>query len=599
MITRILHKQLSLWACLGLIALASCSDDLDITPDGRLTLDEVFANADYTEAYLSGAYAAMPKKMHMYYWMENLPTSLSDESWSNEDTEGHGAIMAYRGQGSSAVGGNIFDMNDREDAFDTHYWTRYWSSIRSCNVFIERIPTAVVRSEDVRKRLEGECRTLRAFYYLQMVKWFGDLPIIDYVVSVDATFENARKQPAVDVLKWIVQECQDIMTYDNLPWRLSSGNETRRMSKAVAAAIASEASLFAASTLYNNGENLWEWAYQVNMDALSKLRSNGYELYTQMQTDNYNSAYGEYFAQDESLGTSPADRETILYNPNVNHQQWYVNGTPLQDCYSASNVPSQELVDSYDMLATGKPVLDLENPYLDTDHLEPNYTSDSGYNAKRPYDGRDPRFDATIIHNKSIIYIGTERAEVRTEEGGNCEVRSQSRTYTRTGYYFRKYHHYNSYASGNQPDGHWKFYRLGVVILNAAEAAAESGHIGEAMELVNEIRHRAGFDPSVDVTASGIDDARLKVRHERRIEMAFEEHRFFDCRRWTTNTEDIECEKVCTGMLIQSGFSTKYTRFVVGTKQSSAAKWHFLPIPLNEVSTLESQTGVSWQNYGW
>ncbi len=144
-------------------------------------------------------------------------------------------------------------------------------------------------------------------------------------------------------------------------------------------------------------------------------------------------------------------------------------------------------------------------------------------------------------------------------------------------------------------------------MLNYAEAAVEKGDLPTAMRLINEVRHRAGFAPEVDLDPKGDRDlARLMLRKERRTEFVFEEHRFFDNRRWTANEENIECEKYTTGMKVtRSGIRYSYERFLVGSdgsmpsKLSYEAKWHFLPIPLDEVRTLEEKTGKKWQNYGW
>ena len=74
--------------------LGSCADDLDITPDGRLTMDEVWSNADYTESFLSSAFDQIPKKHVNYYWFDNLPSALSDDGWSCDDVEGVGPVLA-------------------------------------------------------------------------------------------------------------------------------------------------------------------------------------------------------------------------------------------------------------------------------------------------------------------------------------------------------------------------------------------------------------------------------------------------------------------------------------------------------------------------
>ena len=601
-------KKKLLYTCIAAsfaLSLGSCSDVMDVTPDGRLSLEEVFANPDYTAAYFSQAFDNLPHKMMNYYWFDNLPSALSDESWSCDDVEGVGAINAYKGQGSARE--NLFETCYNEN-FECQYWERYWKSIRTINVFLQNIPTAAVNSETDRSRMTAEAHVLRAYYYLQLIKWYGALPIIKVPFPDDVDYSTVKKSSAVDCLKFVVEDCETAMLCEDLPWRIVNDREFRRLTRAMAAAIRSQAALYAASPLYNTGgENLWDYAYEKNKDSYQKLKANGYELYTQQHhPEEYLNAYGEYFAQNATGGANPIDRETIWLDIKDNWGMWWVWGLPIQSNYRAGCVPSQELVDAYDMLETGKPVLDLKQPYLDETHLQPNYTEGSGYNPARPYEGRDPRFYATIIYNGASIYVGNTKSVVQTYNGGNSELRDNDRQYTRTGYYLNKYRNWQAYSGLSGQDGKWKHYRMGEVYLNLAEAAIEAGHIDEGLALINDIRHRAGFDPSVDVTATTQEEARLLLRHERQVEFAFEEHRFFDTRRWTRNEEDLENEKFCTGMRAKrSGLKLTYERFIVGSDGSSPsklsykAKWHFLPIPIDDVSSLEDQTGDRWQNYGW
>ena len=601
-------KKKLLYTCIAAsfaLSLGSCSDVMDVTPDGRLSLEEVFANPDYTAAYFSQAFDNLPHKMMNYYWFDNLPSALSDESWSCDDVEGVGAINAYKGQGSARE--NLFETCYNEN-FECQYWERYWKSIRTINVFLQNIPTAAVNSETDRSRMTAEAHVLRAYYYLQLIKWYGALPIIKVPFPDDVDYSTVKKSSAVDCLKFVVEDCETAMLCEDLPWRIVNDREFRRLTRAMAAAIRSQAALYAASPLYNTGgENLWDYAYEKNKDSYQKLKANGYELYTQQHhPEEYLNAYGEYFAQNATGGANPIDRETIWLDIKDNWGMWWVWGLPIQSNYRAGCVPSQELVDAYDMLETGKPVLDLKQPYLDETHLQPNYTEGSGYNPARPYEGRDPRFYATIIYNGASRYVGNTKSVVQTYNGGNSELRDNDRRYTRTGYYLNKYRNWQAYSGLSGQDGKWKHYRMGEVYLNLAEAAIEAGHIDEGLALINDIRHRAGFDPSVDVTATTQEEARLLLRHERQVEFAFEEHRFFDTRRWTRNEEDLENEKFCTGMRAKrSGLKLTYERFIVGSDGSSPsklsykAKWHFLPIPIDDVSSLEDQTGDRWQNYGW
>lgn len=306
-------KKKLLYTCIAAsfaLSLGSCSDVMDVTPDGRLSLEEVFANPDYTAAYFSQAFDNLPHKMMNYYWFDNLPSALSDESWSCDDVEGVGAINAYKGQGSARE--NLFETCYNEN-FECQYWERYWKSIRTINVFLQNIPTAAVNSETDRSRMTAEAHVLRAYYYLQLIKWYGALPIIKVPFPDDVDYSTVKKSSAVDCLKFVVEDCETAMLCEDLPWRIVNDLEFRRLTRAMAAAIRSQAALYAASPLYNTGgENLWDYAYEKNKDSYQKLKANGYELYTQQHhPEEYLNAYGEYFAQNATGGANPIDRETI------------------------------------------------------------------------------------------------------------------------------------------------------------------------------------------------------------------------------------------------------------------------------------------------
>jgi len=580
---------------LCLASLNSCSGTLDATPDGRTSLEEVFQDPDLCAAYFSSSFNNLPQKSANYFWFQNYPCALSDEGWGNDDE--YGPILAYKGQASATD----FPMDKfNTGSFDCMFWQRDWQQIRIINTFLKYIPTATLSYEENRNIWTGEAHVLRAFFYLQLLKFYGPLPIVTEPLDNDYPYGSIKKSSSADVLRFICADCDEGLK-SNLPWRLNDVKQKYRMTKAIALAIKSEASLFAASPLYNGGEDLWQWAYETNNDAYTQLLANGYELYTKMLTKNYNSAYGEYFAQNNYWGSNPIDKETIWQSDFGMQNRWWIAGTPVQGNYLAGTVPTQELVDAYDMLATGKPVLDLAKPYNDEMHLNPNYTTNSGYDPQNPYSGRDPRLQATVIFNGSTVQKGATVHEVEIWVGGNSSIKDQGARYTRTGYYLRKFANYKG-----DDDGKWKFYRLGAVMLNLAETAVEVGKIDEAMKLVNEIRHRAGFDPSVDVSASNKEEARLIVRHERQVELAFEENRYFDTRRWIGESDNLENEKFSTGMKItKNGVNLSYQRILINSngsdpsKYSYLAKWHFWPIPGKEAARMESLTGENWQNPGW
>ncbi|MCM1519914.1 MAG: RagB/SusD family nutrient uptake outer membrane protein [Lachnoclostridium sp.] len=618
--------------CSAGMMLQSCADDLDVTPDGRMDDAAIFSTPENTKDYFASAWAHVPQKMFRYYFFDNLVIDMSDDAWSTDDYSSLLIGDIYAGNLNSTK--HLFEWDSTDmDKWDGGYWSRYWMMIRILNNCIINFPEAAFDSEAERDQCIAEARVLRAFYYLMLVKFYGDLPIIEDVNGVTTDYSDLTREPAWKVLQWVVSECELALKSENLPWAITNVQLAQRMTKGIACAIISQASLFAASPLFCHGENLWNYAYQKNLSAYNQLKANGYALYTTL-TDpkSYSSCYEEYFASRSYAGSKADDHETIwggtwMGVASVNLST--INGVPLfTDSFKAGTVPTQELVDAFDMLATGEPIYDLANPYKDEKHSDININSKSGYDPANPYDGRDPRFYACIFYNTSKINTGVLDKTVETwnneitwdgknctykaDKGtsGSCKVDATARRYTRTGYYNRKYHAYKTSPSQSKDEGNWKYFRLGEVYLNLAEAAIEDGKVGDGIALINEIRHRAGFSPSVDKKTTDQVEARRILRHERQIELCYEEHRYFDVRRWGTSDEPITEEIYNTGMWIhKDGKNYVYQRFPLGGAQGAApsknayeGKNRLIPIPLKETNRLGAATGLGadyWQNPGW
>ena len=612
--------------------LSSCQDDLNVTPDGRMTIDVVFSTPENTKDYFASAWAHVPQKMFNYYFFDNFLIDMSDEGWSTADYQPLIINDIYAGNCNTTK--HRFEWDDTgQGKWDGGYWVRYWAMVRVLNNCLKYFPTATFESEAEREQCTAEARVLRAFYYLQLVKFYGDLPIITEPYDVNTSYAGLERAEAWEVLQHIVSECEAVLDSPNLPWTITSIQNKNRMTKGIACAIISQASLFAASPLFCHDQNLWQYAYEKNKKAFDLLCANGYELYNHLVDKTaYQNAYEEYFASRSYAGSKADDKETIWGSPwvggaGINNS--CINGVPIfaDNTHQAGCIPTQELVDAFDMLATGEPIYDLANPYTDEKHSDININAKSGYDPANPYVGRDPRFYACIYYNGSKLNTGELNKTVETwnnentwdgktcsytasAKSGNAKIDATQQRNTRTGYYNRKYHGYKVLPQQTKDEGNWKYFRLGEVYLNLAEAAIESNHIPEGISLINDIRHRAGFDPSVDKKAGSQAEARLLVRHERQVELAFEEHRYFDCRRWGTYYEDIQEEKYNTGMWIhKDGTKYVYVRFPLGkglgsglSKYCSEAKFRLVPIPLSESNTLGSLTGFGadyWQNPGW
>lgn len=614
----------------------SCNKALDMAPAGKIDLDSVFLDEEKIGAFLNSCYNYIPSMGVRYYFWSRGPVEWCDEAWDTdaqaEPTLASGRVYS----GAVSAGDNPMEFHIKVEAGNGNYWTRFWEGIRDCNVFLSRIGDAKMSSETIRSRWIAEAHVLRAFYYHGLLKRYGaSIPIIKKPVPFDADFGNLEKASFYEVTKFIEADCDTALQSSNLPWRITDGR-SYRVTKALAEAIKSQMILFAASPLYNDGKDYWEEAYQVNKDALQNLRDHGYELYTELQhpetyqtdisyfgpdNDYYAALYNEYFTNSMSYGVTQVDHETIYETRDGQGNIWDIDGVGAQDGYKSGTCPTQEMVDAYET-KDGKTILNLKQPYLDEKHLKPNYNPNNMlYDPQDPYKNRDPRFYASIYYNGSKrkalwnfaespsspenypAGIGNRTRIIATYVGEpQTGLSSTHRSATPTGYYERKFLHPNSGNDLPVAGAHFKVYRLGGIILNYAEAAAESGHLEEAYNAVNKIRSRVNM-PNIPSNLSQ-EELILRVRHERRVELAFEENRYFDLRRWTEPDGDLTktCKWLTAAYITRNDDgSYTYDRKLISSsgRANYTNKYLLFPIPLDEANRLKATTGERWQNPGW
>lgn len=632
-------------ACFLATVIYSCSDVLNQAPDGKISLEEVFGDNDKTMYYLNTCYSGINAKGCLYFFWSRGPVNWCDDSWDADDLDVSWAASRRYYDGNASASDFPANYNAEDSGNESVSWARSFQRIRNCAVFLQNIPNAKVNSESDRSRWTAEAHILRAYYYSELLMWFGcSLPIIREPYTYDADFSKVERSSFHDVVEFIVEDCDAALACEELPWRITTDSEAMRMTKAVAWAIKSRMTLFAASPLYNDGNNYWEEAYSVNKAAVQALESNGYALY-----DKLNQAavwgdekaylptaasqyFNEYFCNSGAYAADPADKETIYQlRDGANLDLANVDGIGAILGYKTGTCPSQELVDAFETI-DGQPVLDLAKPYLDEQHLKPNYnSSNTTYDKNNPYANRDPRFYATVYYNGSKRYCNwSTEAEKKSFEnlgqgkGENVRIittwdayedakgniinspeplmgRSMTgRTPTRTGYFQRKFLHPNSGVEMRLNGARHKDYRLAEIYLNFAEAAMEAGHTDEAITYVNKVRARAGM-PGLPAGLSG-ENLRQRIHNERRVEFALEGNRYFDVRRWHKPDEDLSAtDRWITGAHIthmQDG-TYKYERTILKERQCYTNKWLKMPIPLTEVNNMRAITGEDWQNPGW
>lgn len=381
---------------------ASCNDTLELEYDGRSSLDELFKTRNGVRGYLNSCYGARI--------MPDINRSmLTDESQSSE--------MVFQGSLASLWYVDAFSAANYSNV-DGQPWSGIYQTIRKCNIFLNRIEGVTAEDlaslEEELSSWKAQAHALRALYYLQLVKRYGAVPLITEPYDITHDFSQDVRTPVSTVVQQILADCDAAMSAPastlGFSWTVRI-NENFIMNRAVVQAIRSQAILYAASPLFTDGTYTWEDAAEITGNALSNLLVNDYKLWDEEPDENVaQNLYELYFItpHDEQRAD---DKETIYPGPRVNI--WGSHGMPSTPGQTTAGAcPTQELVDCYEMQATG--MLPITG-YSDPQHLQPIINTASGYDPENPYEGRDPRFYATIYFNGATRDLGTAGGLVRDD----------------------------------------------------------------------------------------------------------------------------------------------------------------------------------------
>lgn len=583
--------------------LSSCAN-LDMDDDGRLTMSDIFSRYDRTQKYYNNILNDMPK-VSLAYSAGSTPmlAAFSDEAQdANDGQADHPVANWYNGSGS-ATSYATFPLTQKT----LNCWEHYYQAIYRCNMFIESMQDPSIATynfdETIKAGWIAKARIARAYQYLQLLKRYGAVPIVDGLRSADHDYATDRRNSIEEVVDYIIAECDAALASPDVDGALSwTGTTSNDLTRFVPHAIKSQAALYAASPLYNsNGASKYNWnvAKDITKAALDACLAHGARLFDKVpDAGSAINVYDNLFLINPDPSRSN-DSEAILTS-TTQLKIWEYCGTPMNGkMKEAGACPSQELVDCYDM-ANGEEAI---TGYSDAQHLHPIINPNSGYNDADPYVGRDPRFYASIYYNGCQRNLDTQSSILYTYEGGNCGISDQVSDVrsTRTGYYMRKFNNYISDDS-HAADGYMRLFRLSELYLNFAEAAYQSVgsdvKVGDmsALDAVNAIRARVGM-PGLPAGLSKGDFER-RYRKERRVELAFEDHRFYDVRRWKILEET---DGFVTGMKAtkKADGTYSYERFKLADRRCNTAKYYWYPLVQDEVSKMMQQTGENWQNPGW
>jgi len=506
------------------------------------------------------------------------------------------------------VNGGFWDSFN-PPSFSVAEWTDDWGAIRACNMFLENIDNVPENAEygfnnTVRMIRKGECFFLKAFFYSELFKQFGGLPLLDRVVELNDKMDQPRDN--VDrTVEYIVDLCDNAAAL--LP-ATHPAYDYGRATKGAALALKARVLLYAASPLWNNpdkrddspfrgkyDEKKWEKAARAANEVIAL---NVYTLHTDIS----------------NLFVTRVNPELIFVRLNQPGIYMTFLSIPVPLCLSGRNEAncgwnhvSYNLIKEYELIKDGK-------AYLINDPA-------SGYNPQNPFVNRDPRFYRDCLFN-GYLYQG-QIAQFGIAEGGapapahNPQHAGKYSTYT----HCIKFADLTIPLSGQArnpaialsvTNQNYPYLRYAEVLLNYAEAMNEAfgpetdglGNGRTALWAVNQVRTRAqypdkpeymGYTGGMPPFPAGLSktDFREKIRRERRIELAFEEHRFWDVRRWKIPAGEMTSIEGQIPVWGQGG--VRYEIRTVEERVFKPEKMYRMPIPQKQMNANPNLV----QNPGW
>lgn len=600
-------------AALGICAaLTGCEDFLDMAPDENLTIQQVFENRIYTRDFLS----------HTYSWTPTEANMADDGgAWRNPYTAGCDEMeCAFGGAYAHQINNGGWNPTD---ITRTQVWPESYMALRKVNMFIENVDKCPT-NETEKRHWKGEAYFLRAWFHFLVFRAYGPIPLLDHALDPAEDMMGIRRSSADQVAKFIADDCDRAyeLLKDVPRW---GSTDTGRATSLSALGLKSRVLLYIASPLYNgntqmadlkdpvDGTNLisqtrddekWKTAADAALACITEARGAGRDLYRK------NSDPVKNFQEIFNVNWN----DEVLWAKNLGtYDHWLNCGDPVSfGCFSILN-PTQELVDAFEMAdgstpITGytedglKPIINPESGYVEEGFTETEFEGRWQKGVSNMYVGRDPRFYASI--NFAGAIWKTSRASNWTEPhtlefwyNGIDGKGHAGSDYCKTGYLMKKLVYPTRVPWQYTPLMQWVYIRLGEMYLNYAEALNEhSGPVADVYTYVNAIRNRAGM-PDLPKGLSK-DEMRKRIRHERRIELAFEVHRFFDVRRWLegeTQGEPIHSMNIYAGDNMQD--PAFYQRIKVEDRVFDPKK-HYL-FPINQVEIDKNERHLLVQNPGW
>lgn len=516
----------------------SCEDILDREPLDQISDAVVWNDPNLIQAYLYQSYAEVPFHASLGQWAVQerrgilWPFTVVDEGFSKK-TQDQGAGIWKK------------DLLDENGSGLFQYWG--YQHVRHANEFLELIKDSDIPEKET---YSAEMRFIRAYIYFEMVKRYGGIPLITEAQDINADTDElyVPRSSEKEVYDFIHSELNAIT--DILPEKYEGG--FGRATKYAAAALNSRAMMYAASIAQWGSQQLngllgfppsdaagyWQKCYDASKIILGNdLKGGVHSLYNENPDKVLN--FQNIFLDEKNCEVIFAKQYEGL---NVLGHRWDLFNVPYNrvpddgvggvyfgnEKQSTSISVYLEMAEEFEYM-DGSPGKFFNT--RDKDEIAANT-----YTIEQLFGNKEPRFHASLFYHGALwreTKLDWKKYDVINGEKKNAKNRPKAKYEEVTGFGIRKY------VSPTAPlpdqassDTDYIIFRFGEILLNFAEASYELGKSQEAMDAINELRDRVGLP-----LYTSID--RDKIRHERKVELAFEGNRFWDLRRWRTLVDKV------------------------------------------------------------
>ena len=524
------------------VAVTGCNDEfVDTQPLDQVSQSAVWTDGALAEAFVTGIYAGLGQGG----FDEQQLASLTDETQ-----------FTHPGRNITTITESRSNSGDQGWINGTLEWNNMYSRIRAANLALQNLEKpAFANTNGIVDRLKGEAKFLRAYYYHQLVRYYGGVPIVDKPATLGQADYTVARNTMEECINFIVKDC------DEAAAALKGKSLAKgRANEGAALALKARILTYAASDLYDaataktkstahaafakpellgyvTGSRAERWqkakaaakavldltAYgsQLNL-AAPATKEQGMANYTNIALSRGGGEKDVIFSRSFINGKQEAGGQQGLFNGPNGYHNW------------AGNTPVSQLVDDYEMMDGSK------------------FSWADPVQAAMPYANRDPRFYSSILYDGApwkprtadvaqkdpanqiqtgqyeIINAAGAKVTIAGLDTRKSSVEDWNGSYT--GYYMRKFIDPNPAIvdQNTYQEVPWPFFRYTEALFNYAEACIELGEDAEAKTWLNKVRFRAGM-PALTETGAALKE---RYRNERRIEMAFEEQRYHDARRW-------------------------------------------------------------------